>query len=114
MNRTRLVVGALAACFIGLLLYTTLASSPGGTGADRAYRTAAEKECVRAVQAQIPDARFPIGASVTDAGGGRYQIRGTLDSGSEGQMVRRNYDCLVQADGSGTFVLDSVQVWQSH
>ena len=112
MTRARYAAGLLAACFIGFLVYTTMASAPPAP-AERSG-AAAERACERAVRDSVAEARFPIAANAADLGGGRYRLDGVVDAGAADQTVRRNYECVIRRDAAGAYVADSVRVWQSH
>jgi hypothetical protein len=112
MSPARLAVAALAACFVGFLVYTTMASAPPAPDAGSGDR--AVTACEGAVRDSAADARFPIAANVADLGGGRYRLDGVIDAGPESAPVRRNYECVIRRDRAGAYLADSVRVWQSH
>lgn len=105
----------LVAGFVLLLLYATVVSlpSPPPTGVEHDAEGAG-RACTRAVRERVPDARFPFAANVTYLGEARYQLNGQVDAMRAGEMVRRNYECLVSYAGSGTYEADSLRLWQSH
>jgi hypothetical protein len=112
----RIYLGAAVAVgFVLVLLYATFRYTPTPLGQSSELRLAAARECQRAVREGVPDARFPIGASVKGLDGGRLQLSGSVDSGRGSQTTRRNYDCFLSfSPSTGEFVTDSVEVWQSH
>jgi len=105
----------ISLAFVVLLGYLTILSmpTPPPSGVQHTARNA-EAECVRAVSDSVLDARFPFGATVSYEGDARYRLRGTVESPAPGEMVRRNYECVVQYQESGRYLADSVRVWQSH
>lgn len=115
MARSSYVWMAVATCFVLVLLYATLRSTPTPLGQSSDDRLAAVRECQSAVREDVADARFPTSPNVTDLGEGRLLLSGSVDSGSETQTVRRNYECYLSPDSSaGAYEADSVEVWQSH
>jgi hypothetical protein len=101
--------------FVALLLYTTIQSTTTPLGQAPEDRLAAANACQRAVGEDVPDARFPLAASVADLDGGRLHLSGSVDSGSGVQAVRRNYECFLRRDPvAREYVADSIVVWQSH
>lgn len=113
MATPRYALTAVACCFVLVLLYATLDSDPT-PAVDAAGRAAAERACERAVSERVPGARFPFSSNLTGYDGERYRLSGTVDAGSPGETVRRNYECVVRADPSGSPVADTMRVWQSH
>jgi|GEM_PF-5052460 len=109
----RYALAGAACCFVLALLYATLSSDPAPT-ADAEGRAAAERVCERAVSERIPGARFPFSSNLTGHDGERFRLSGTVDAGSPRETVRRNYECVVRADPAGSYVADTVRVWQSH
>lgn len=114
MGRTSYVVAALGFAFVLLLLYATLRSTDTPLEQPPEDRKAAELACRTSVRTRVPHARFPLSASVERHGDGRLFLSGSVDAGTDGQIVRRNYECLLHQDSSGAYVADSVFVWQSH
>jgi hypothetical protein len=113
--RSRYAWAGLAVSFVLLLLYTTIQSTPTPLGQAPEDRLAAASACRRAVGEGVPDARFPLSASVASLGDGRLHLSGSVDSGSGVQAVRRNYECFLRRDPvAGDYVADSIAVWQSH
>ncbi|MBW3628029.1 MAG: hypothetical protein KY464_01915 [Gemmatimonadetes bacterium] len=112
MRKARYVAAVLAACFVGVLVYTTMASAPRAPSEQSGAR--AERACEQAVRDSVAAARFPIAANAADLGGGRYRLDGVVDAGASDQTVRQNYECLIRRDAAGAYVADSVRVWQSH
>ena len=114
MIRTPYAIAGAGTGFLLLLLYTTLRTTSTPLQQAPEGRAAAQSVCQNSVRTNLPGARFPFGATVEDRGAGQLRLSGSVDAGSAGQTVRRNYECLVRRDGSGAYVTDSVQVWQSH
>lgn len=112
MSRSKLVVVGLAAGFSLVLLYLTIRTS-GSLDVSPEDRAAAEVACQDAVRTTQPDARFPFDADVETQATSRIRLSGSVDVGPEDAPVRRNYECLMVAEGT-TFTVDSVLVWQSH
>lgn len=110
----RFGLAALGACFVLVLLFTTLRSTATPLGLSDGDRASAQRACHAAVRARVPDARFPHDASVAARDDGRLALSGSVDAGGASQAVRRNYACLLRGDGAGTYTPDSVTVWQSH
>ena len=100
--------------FLVVLLYATLRST--STPLDQAAedRALAQDACRAGVRAKAPDARFPFDPSVEQQGPGRLRLSGSVDLGLEDQPIRRNYECMLRLNPSGTYTTDSVLVWQSH
>ena len=112
-NRYILMTGGAA--FVAILLYATLRTTSAPLGADREAGLAAQRECQRAIRATLADARFPFDATSTALADGAVRLSGSVDSGEPSDAQRRNYDCFMRLDApAGTFVADSVHVWQSH
>lgn len=114
MRRSRYVVASPGLVFVFVLLYSTFRFTDTPLEQPPEDREAAELACHTSVQSRVPQARFPFSASVERRGDGRLFLSGSVDSGPEGQGVRRNYECLLRQDPSGAYVADSVVVWQSH
>jgi hypothetical protein len=114
MGRTSRVVVSMGLAFVLLLLYTTIRSTDTPLGQPPEDREAAELACRTSVRSRVRQARFPFSANVARHADGRLFLSGSVDAGTEGQMVRRNYQCLLHQDPSGAYVADSVVVWQSH
>ena len=114
MGRTSYVVASVGSAFVLLLLYTTLRSTDTPLDQPAEDREAAELACRTSVGRRVPQARFPFSASVERQDDGRLLLSGSVDAETDGQMVRRNYECLLRKDPSGAYVTDSVVVWQSH
>jgi hypothetical protein len=114
MGRTSYVVASMGLAFVLLLLYTTFRSTDTPLELPPEDREAAELACRTSVRTRVPHARFPFSASVERHGDGRLFLSGSVDAGTDGQIVRRNYECLIHQDPSGAYVADSVLVWQSH
>jgi hypothetical protein len=116
MSRSLVWVAALGA-FALVLLYTTLVSLPESppTGADHTAEAAAA-ECVQSVDQEVQEARFPFPATVTYLGDARYRLNGTVETTAavQGEVVRRNYECVVRYSDADRYQTDSVTVWQSH
>lgn len=106
---------AASACFVLVLLYLTVASSPAPppTGVEHDARAAGDA-CMGAVRARVEGARFPFGATAAYLGEARYRLSGTVETVLMGETVRRNYECVVQYAGPADYQADSVRVWQSH
>ena len=114
MGRTSYAVAGMGLAFVLLLLYTTFHSTDTPLEQPPEDREAAELACRTSVRTRVPHARFPFSASVERHGGGGLFLSGSVDAGTDGQIVRRNYECLLHQDPSGAYVADSVVVWQSH
>jgi hypothetical protein len=115
MNRTRLAVLIAGSGFVLALFYMTLLSMPDAppSGAAHSGRGAADA-CVQAVRDSVTGARFPFSANVAYQGDARYRLSGTVEAPLGGEVVRRNYECVVQYEDTGRYHADSVRVWQSH
>jgi hypothetical protein len=115
MSRSKLAVLIGGSGFVLVLVYLTLLSMPDAppSGVAHSGRAAAEA-CVRAVQDSVAGARFPFSATVGYQGDARYRLSGTVESPLGGEVVRRNYECVVQYEDTGRYRADSVRVWQSH
>jgi hypothetical protein len=100
--------------FVLLLLYTTMQSTDTPLDQPTEDREAAELACRTSVRSRLPQARFPFSANVERHEDGRLFLSGSVDAGTKGQIVRRNYECLLHQDSSGAYVADSIVVWQSH
>lgn len=98
------------ALFVLVLLFTTLRSTRTPLEQSAGDRAVAQRTCWMLVRDRIPDARFPFAANVEARGVDRLRLSGSVDEGA----TRRNYECLLRRTESGTFVSDSVVVWQSH
>jgi hypothetical protein len=114
MGRTSYVIASLGLAFVLLLLYTTIRSTDTPLEQPTEAREAAELACRTSVRSRVPQARFPFSANVRLHEDGRLVLSGSVDAGTEAQIVRRNYECLLHQDPSGAYVADSVVVWQSH
>jgi hypothetical protein len=114
MGRTSYVVVSIGLAFVLLLLYTTFRLTDTPLEQPPEEREAAELACRTLVQTRVSHAHFPFSASVERRDDGRLFLSGSVDAGTDGQMVRRNYECLLHRDPSGAYVADSVVVWQSH
>lgn len=114
MGRTSYVVASMGLAFVLLLLYATIRSTDTPLGQPSGDREAAELACRASVRSLVPQARFPFSANIARRADGRLSLSGSVDAGTKGQMVRRNYECLLHQDPSGAYVADSVVVWQSH
>ena len=114
MRRTSYVVASTGLAFVLLLLYTTIRSTDTPLGQPPEDREAAELACRTSVSNRVPQAHFPFSADVERREDGRLFLTGSVDAEAEGQIVRRNYECLLRQDASGAYVADSVVVWQSH
>jgi hypothetical protein len=113
-ERSSLLAG-LAICFLLVLLYATLGSTPTPFGQAREDHIAATRECQRAIRASVGDARFPFAATVNELHGGGLHLSGSMDSGSGLEAERRNYECFLSTHVSaGAYVADSVAIWKSH
>jgi hypothetical protein len=101
-------------CFLLVLLVVTLrsTSTPLELAADD--RASAQRICQVAVRTRMTDARFPYDANVEARATGELYLSGSVDGGSPAQPVRRNYECLLRRGSSGSYLADSVRVWQSH
>jgi hypothetical protein len=110
----RFAAPGLGALFILLLLFVSLrsTSTPLDLAADD--RAAAQRTCQGAVRARVAGARFPHAAGVEARERVRLRLSGSVDAGSASEVVRRNYECVLDRDGSGGWAVDSVRVWQSH
>lgn len=100
--------------FFLVLLYTTFRSAGAPPPLPADDREAARRTCQTSVRIRVPDARFPFEANIETGAPGRLRLSGTMDSGPKGQAARRNYECLLRREPSGTYVADSVGIWQSH
>lgn len=98
------------ALFVLVLLYTTMRSTRTPPEQSAGDRAAAQRTCWILVRDRIPDARFPFAANVEARGVDRLRLSGSVDAGA----TRRNYECLLRRTESGTYLSDSVVVWQSH
>ena len=113
MARTAYVWAGFALCFVAVLVYATLCTTPGGQS--REDHAAATRACQRAIRESVADARFPFAANVKDLGGDQLHLSGSMDSGSGLEVERRNYECLLSPQAStGAYTADSVKVWKSH
>jgi hypothetical protein len=103
------------AAFVLALVYFTLLSMPDAppSGAAHSGRAAAEA-CTRAVRDSVAGARFPFSANVAYQGDARYRLSGTVEAPLGGEVVRQNYECVVQYEETGRYQADSIRVWQSH
>jgi hypothetical protein len=98
------------AIFILVLLFAALRSTGTPLEQSAADREVAQRTCQTLVRAQFPDARFPFAANMEVQGVDHLRLSGSVDSGA----TRRNYECLLRRTESGTYVSESVAVWQSH
>lgn len=114
MGRTSYVIASMGLAFVLVLLYTTIRSTETPLEQPPEDREAVELACRTAVRSRVPQARFPFSTNVRLHEDGRLFLSGSVDAGTEGQMIRRNYECLLHQDPSGAYVADSVVVWQSH
>src|SRR5687767_4681554 len=105
--------GVLAA--VVTLFFITLDAAPDGppTGVEHDV-TGASAECLRAVNGELPAARFPFSPTALYLGDRRYRLNGTADGEIGTETVRRSYECLIRYEGSGQYRADSVAVWQTH
>ena len=113
-GRTSYVVASIGLVFVLFLLYTTIRSTDTPLTQSPEDREAAELACRASVQRRVAHARFPISPSVERHADGRLFVSGSVDAETDGQSVRRNYECLLHQEPSGAYVADSVLVWQSH
>ena len=110
---TRWLLAGLAICFVAVLVYATLSTTPGGW--PREDHAAATRACQRAIRESVADARFPFAANVKEFGGDQLHLSGSMDSGSDREVERRNYACFLSLDSStGAYIADSVELWKSH
>lgn len=100
--------------FVLVLLYITVRSTSTPLTLSSEDRKAAQSVCHTSVRDRLPDARFPFDPNFEDQGSGRLRLSGSVDSGPDGQPVRRNYECLVANHQSGAYVADSVAIYQTH
>jgi hypothetical protein len=115
MVRRPYVLAGVAGVFLLVLVFATLETSPTSEGPDRATLVDLTRECQRAIQESVPDARFPFEANVNDLRGDQVLLSGSVDSGSGLEAERRNYSCYMSVRAElGQFVADSVEVWRSH
>jgi hypothetical protein len=114
MGRTSYVIASMGLAFVLLLLYTTIQCTDTPLDQPTEDREAAELACRTSVRSRLPQARFPFSANVERHEDGRLLLSGSVDAGTKGQIVRRNYECLLHQDPSGAYVADSIVVWQSH
>ena len=114
MGRTSYVVVSMGLAFVLFMLYTTFRSTDTPLELSLEDREAAELACHTSVRNRVPNARFPFSASVERRGDERLFLSGSVDAGTDGQIVRRNYECILHQGPTGAYVADSVLVWQSH
>ena len=114
MIRRSYAIAGGGTAFLLLLFYITLRST--STPLDQApeSQVAAQRVCQDSVRTLLPEADFPFDASIEERGAGQFRLSGSVDQGSERQTVRRNYECVVRQDSSGTLLAESVHVWRSH
>jgi hypothetical protein len=98
------------AIFVLVLLFATLRSTGTPLEQSAADREVAQHTCQTLVRAQFTEARFPFAANTEVQGEDHLRVSGNVDSGA----TRWNYECLLRRTESGTYVSDSVVVWQSH
>lgn len=109
----RTILGVLL--FGGALAYATLISLPEPlpSGIDH-NALDAEAACRAAITEEVPEPRFPFAANVTYRGEARYHLKGMVDLSADREIVRRNYECVVEYTGAGSYRTDSLSLWQSH
>lgn len=105
----------LAALFVLVLLYATVVSMPEPPpSAEEHDALRAEQACADAVRERVEGARFPFAANAAYLGEARYRLSGVVDAPRGGELVRRNYECVVRYAPPGAYLTDSLRVWQSH
>lgn len=112
-SRRRWIAGIVA--FVGIILYTTLASIGDDGLRDPALQQAAETACQEAVGDRTSGPRFPFAPRVGFTPDDRLHVQGMVDTGADaGPLSRYNYECLLSRELSGDLALDSIALWQSH
>lgn len=114
-NRQSIGLGlVVTAGFSALLLHLTLGMQPASSGNALADRDAVEGACTSEMRARLAGALLPFPARLSELDPGRYRLEGVIDATEGGELVRRNYECIVRRNGPDEVRVDSLRLWQSH